>query len=112
MEGCVYNRLPLQEASVNFFSSLKNYLEGGESAVFTWLIATKAKIQGPYQQNYHISTMYRILPEVAKENLNVHLTSIGSENNKEMKKKKTVNSMTVNSSVISSRFQEQKSLWR
>lgn len=54
--------------------------------------------------------MYRILPEVAKENLNVHLTSIGSENNREMKKKKTVNSMTVNSSVISSRFQEQKSL--
>lgn len=110
MEGCVYNRLPLLEASVNFFSSLKNYLEGGGSAVFTWLIATKAKIQGPYQQNYHISTTYRklrILPEVSKENLNVHLTSIGSENNREMKKKKTVNS-----SVISSHFQEQKSLWR
>lgn len=30
----------------------------------------------------------RILPEVSKENFNVHLTSIGSENNREMKKRK------------------------
>lgn len=68
----------------------KQNLEEGKSAVFTWIIATKSKIQGICQQNYHISATYR--NSNASRGLKgiLHMntfTSPESENDREMEGK-------------------------
>lgn len=80
----------------------KQYLEEEKSAVFTWIIATKSKIQGICQQNYHISATYR--NSNASRGLKgiLHMntfTSPESENDREMEEKNTLFCTTTNSSV-------------
>lgn len=58
----------------------KQYLGQGKSAVCTWIIATKSKIQGICQQNYHISTTYRKLKcfqESQRNTSHAHLPQLG-----------------------------------
>lgn len=91
MKGyCAYTSLSPLYPSVSLFSLFKKqYLRGGQSAVFTWIIATKSKIQGICQQNYHISTTYRKLKCFQKsQSLICTFTSVGSENDGEIEKKK------------------------
>lgn len=61
----------------------------GESVIFAQIIATKSKIQGICQPNYHISSTHRklqIYPKVLRDN-SYTITSIRSENDKGIEKK-------------------------